>query len=214
MFALEQVPFVLVRQRKELFELVGIETRNKYEVLWPDHRQVGFIAEHGKSMGDVLLRNLLGHWRSFEFLIFDAHRQKVGAASHPFRWFFPRLDVWNSQGVRIGGLQKTLSLLWKNFNLEDSRGGLVARVSSPPWRFWTFVFNDAHGVEVARIEKQWSGLGQELFTDADTFRVTFTAPGMPNELRNVLVASAVLIDLQYFESKGNRGGLIGAGDFG
>ena len=209
MFMLEHTPFIIVRQRKELLELVGIETRNKYEILDPDKQQIGFVAERGKSIGAALSRYFFGHWRGFQFSIFDANRQQVGTARHPFRWFFQKLDVSNSSGVHLGTLQQTLSILWKNFRLEDANGRVVARVSSPPWRFWTFIFKDSTGAEIARIEKKWSGLGRELFTDADTFKVSFTDGRVSNELRNVLVISAVLVDLQFFESKGNEGGLLG-----
>ena len=212
MFRLEHAPYVVVRQRKELLELIGIETRNKYEVLSDDQQQIGFIAERGKSIGAALSRYIFGHWRSFEFLIFDADRQRIGTARHPFRWFFQKLDVRNNDGILLGTLKQNLSILWKNFSLKDGHGRIVARVSSPPWSFWTFVFKDQSGTEMARIEKKWSGLGRELFTDADTFKVTFTQTSIPNDLRNVLVASAVLIDLQFFESKNNEGGLLRSGE--
>ena len=205
---LEAFSSVFVHQRKELLELVGFEGRNKYEVLGPDQQNIGFIAERGKSIGAALMRNIFGHWRSLEFAIFDCERQPVGTARHPFRWFFQKLDVTSSRGTPVGSFEQTLSILWKNFKLKDAHGRLVARVSSPPWRIWTFVFKDERGEEFARIEKKWSGLGQELFTDADTFKVVFTRSSIPNDLRNVLVTAAVLIDLQFFESKGNEGGLL------
>ena len=55
--------------------------------------------------------------------------------------------------------------------------------------------------EMARIEKKWSGLLTEVFTDKDIFRVTFIDPELTQQEREVLVAAAVYIDLQYFETK-------------
>ena len=45
-------------------------------------------------------------------------------------------------------------------------------VSSPFWRLWTFPFA-ARGAEVASVQKKWSGLLAEAFTDKDNFAVDF-----------------------------------------
>ena len=51
---------------------------------------------------------------------------------------------------------------------------------------------------VATVQKQWSGLITEAFTDADNFSVTFD-PDAPPRWKPLALACAVLIDVAHFE---------------
>ena len=55
--------------------------------------------------------------------------------------------------------------------------------------------------EVGLIQKKWSGLLKELFTDADNFWVDFEAVADP-QLRALLFSATVLIDIVHFENRG------------
>ena len=61
-------------------------------------------------------------------------------------------------------------------------GEVVGELRSENWRARDFRFDDAAGVEVARVTKQWRGLATEVFTDADSYAVTF-APSTDDRLR-------------------------------
>lgn len=61
----------------------------------------------------------------------------------------------------------------------------------------------ASGKEVARVEKRWSGLFNEVFTDKDNFRVTYLEALTPNE-RALVLAASLFIDLQYFEREASQ----------
>jgi uncharacterized protein YxjI len=190
---------LIVRQQFELGEMFGLETRNKYAIQTEAGGNVGYAAEQQKSMAGFFLRQILGHWREFEVKFFDDQRQTVLTAIHPFRVFFQRLEVKDARGRRIGALQQRFSLLSKRFDVENSTGRVILEVRSPLWRLWTFVFM-RNAVEAARIEKKWAGLLAEGFTDKDTFRIQFGRVSL--EERQLLLAAAVFIDLQYFEDKG------------
>lgn len=194
------VPHLIVKQRKELAELFGFEARNKYEFLTEDGQTVAFAAEQQRGALGLILRQVLGHWRSFNIHIFDQRRQEVGRAIHPFRWFFQRLEVINPHGKKVGALQQRFALLHKKFDLESGDGRVKMTVYSPFWRIWTFPVM-AEGREVARVEKKWSGLLKETFLDADNFRVSFLDPRLSQDDRLLLMATALFIDLQYFERK-------------
>lgn len=189
---------VHVVQRRELMELLGVETRNKYELRTPDDQVIGFAAEQGKGLLASLARYFMGHWRAFEVTIFDAARQPVLRALHPFRFLFQRLEVSDASGRRIGAIQQRWGWFTKRFDVEDASGGVVLTMSSGLFRPWTFPFS-RDGREVARIEKKWAGLLKEAFTDADRFRVCF-GPTSADE-RALLLAAAIFTDLQYFERK-------------
>ncbi len=59
------------------------------------------------------------------------------------------------------------------------------------------------GTHVGQITKQWSGLVNEVLTDADNFGVIF-----PMDLhvhhKATLLAAVFLIDFMYFEDKGDK----------
>jgi uncharacterized protein YxjI len=196
-------PSLVLRQRRELAELFGYESRNKYEVLDPNGSPVLYAAEQGASLGAAFMRQILGHWRTFEIHVFDAARNIVLRAVHPFRWFFQRLEVYGGDGRPLGALQQRFSIFSKSFDMVDATGRTIMTVRSPFWRPWTFTFENA-GRDVAAVRKKWSGILTEAFTDADSFRVEFTAPDLGPDQRALLLAAGIFIDLQYFEAKAHR----------
>lgn len=204
---LTHYPALVLRQRKELAELFGYESRNKYEVLDPSGAPILYAAEQGKGLGAMFMRQFVGHWRSFELHVFDASRNVVLRAVHPFRWFFQRLEVFDAAGRPIGALQQRWAFFHKRFDVEDAAGRVLMSVSSPFWRPWTFHFERA-GQTVASVLKRWSGALKEIFTDADNFRVEFTHPGLGSDERALLLCAGLFIDLQYFEAKANTGSSV------
>ncbi|HVY30902.1 MAG TPA: phospholipid scramblase-related protein [Polyangiaceae bacterium] len=195
----QQSSELMVVQRRELAELFGIETRNKYSIE-AGGAPFAFAAEQGKGGLAFLARMFFGHWRTFEIHFFDEARQLVLRAVHPFRFFFQRLEVLAADGRALGAIQQRFAIFSKRFDVTDPNGRLLLSVSSPIWRPWTFAF-ERDGRELARVEKKWSGMLQEAFTDADRFRVAFESPVLGLDERSLVLAAAIFIDLQYFERK-------------
>ena len=190
---------IMIVQKRELAELFGFETRNKYSIE-VNGAPFAFAAEQGKGGLAFFARMFLGHWRTFEIHFFDNTRQLVLKAVHPFRFFFQRLEVWAANGRQLGAIQQRWAFFSKRFDVTDPSGRLLLTVSSPIWRPWTFAFQ-RDGRELARVEKKWSGMLQEAFTDADRFRVAFESPELGLDERNLVLVAGVFIDLQYFERK-------------
>jgi uncharacterized protein YxjI len=196
---LQNTTEIAVVQKREIAELFGFETRNKY-VIQINDAPFAFAAEQGKSGLDILARLFLGHWRRFEIHFFDAARRLVFRAVHPFRFFFQRLEIEAADGRPIGAIQQRFALFSKRFDVLDPNETVILTVSSPLWRPWTFAF-ERHGSEVARIEKKWGGVLTEAFTDADRFRILMPRPELSLEERMLVLAAAIFVDLQYFERK-------------
>lgn len=195
----QQSSELMIVQRRELAELFGFETRNKYS-LEVNGAPFAFAAEQGKGGLAFLARMFMGHWRTFEIHFFDNARQLVLRAVHPFRFFFQRLEVFTADGRPLGAIQQRWSFFSKKFDVTDPSGRLLLSVSSPFWRLWTFAFV-RDGRELARVEKKWGGMLREAFTDADRFRVAFDAPELGLDERSLVLAAGIFIDLQYFEQK-------------
>lgn len=190
---------LMVVQRRELAELFGIETRNKYSIE-ADGVPVAFAAEQGKSVGALLLRMLFGHFRRFEIHFFDAARALTFRAIHPFRFIFQRIEVLDASDRPIGAIQQRFALLSKRFDVVDPGGRVLLRVASPLWKPWTFAFT-RDGAELARVEKKWSGLLAESFTDGDRFRVVYASWELGLDERVLVLAASIFVDLMYFEAK-------------
>jgi uncharacterized protein YxjI len=195
----QQSSEIMIVQKRELAELFGFETRNKYSIE-VNGAPFAFAAEQGKGGLAFFARMFLGHWRTFEIHFFDNARQLVIKAVHPFRFFFQRLEVWAANGRQIGAIQQRWAFFSKKFDVTDATGRLLLTVSSPIWRPWTFKFMRDER-ELARVEKKWAGMLQEAFTDADRFRVAFESPELGLDERNLVLVAGVFIDLQYFEKK-------------
>src|SRR5690606_34369079 len=127
-------------------------------------RPLGFVAEQQKGFLGLLLRGVLGHWRPFDLHVFDADRNVVLRAHHPFRFFFQRLDVSDADGRTVGAVERRWGLLTKRLAVLDAEGNELLTVSSGLLRFWTFKF--ARGGDVlATVQKKWGGVLREAFTD-------------------------------------------------
>lgn len=194
---------LIIRQRKELIELIGFETRNKYEICNERGEVIGFCAEQQKGLFGILMRHLLGHWRSFELHVFDNQRREVFIVSHPFRFFFQRLEIYTKDRTLLGSLQQRFSVLRKKFDVEDAQGRVQLRMNSGLLQFWTFPIYRRE-IEVAVIRKKWSGLLKETFLDADNFQIEFKGSSLTEIEKSLLLAAGIFVDIQYFERKANK----------
>jgi uncharacterized protein YxjI len=188
-----------VAQKREPLELLGIETRNQYAIE-AEGARIGYARERSESVWDGLARHFLGHWRRFEIELFDSARELVLRAVHPFRFFLQRLELTTPDGQALGVIQQRLSFVSKCFDVVAADGKIALRVRSSLFSPWAFELT-RHDRSLARIEKKWSGLLRETFTDADTFRVVYSSSELSPEERALVLVAAVFVDLSYFEHK-------------
>jgi len=189
-----------VRQLHEIGEWLGYETRNKYEFLDFNDKQIAFAAEQSKGIIGFFLRQIFGHWRQFDLFFYTPDRQIFIVGHHPFRWFFSRIEVVDKEGRYLGAIQKRFSILTKRFDIENNKGTVIMEVASPIWKLWTFIFKH-QGKPIAAVHKKWSGLISEAFTDRDNFMIEFTSSDLSNDERKIVMTSSLFIDLIYFEKK-------------
>ncbi len=202
--SLSSLSSILIRQKRELGELFGFETRNRYEILRPTGGLLGYCAEQQKGVLGFILRQLLGHWRSFTLYIFNSDRQIIFRADHPFRFYFSEIKVYSEKTQEyMGCIKRRFHIFHTRFDILDKTGQLLFQVKRPLWRFWRFnVYNNSE--ECARIEKKWSGVLYETFTDKDNFAINFLAPQLNDHQKWLLVLAGVFVDLMYFERKAGR----------
>ncbi len=197
---LGQHTFLHVQQIHEAAELFGFETRNKFKILDGNKNELGFAAEKKQGIALAILRQYLGHWRTFDFYFYDNQKQPIMVAHHPFRFYFECLEVQLIDKTKIGSVHKKFSLFYKKFEFQDPRGAVLFTMKSPFWKIWTFpIFRREY--QIACITKKWSGLLSEAYTDKDNFIIEFSRASLSDDHRRLVLAAALLVDLQYFEKK-------------
>ncbi len=193
-----------VRQRRRWFEiLTSLDARNTYVVYDELGNPVFNVDEQGRGFGQFLKRVLLGAWRPFTAKVENVAGQgDVLALRRPFRFMFHRLEVRDPSGNLVGAIQKRWALLRRKYTVEGPDGREVASLFGPLLRPWTFEIRmPGSDVEIGVVQKKWSGLLTEAFTEADNFWVAFEAVPDPR-LRALLFAATVLIDIVHFERSG------------
>jgi uncharacterized protein YxjI len=191
---------IVISQKHELFELLGYETRNKYSIKNEAGLELGFAAEQQKGIFSFLVRQFLGHWRRFDILFFNPQRQLLLKASHPFRWIWQRLEIFDSQNIKIGSIQQRFAIFTKSFDILDANDRVLLQIRSGFFSIWTFKFMRG-GTEMAIVSKKWSGLLSEIFTDKDTFLIQYTNPSLTDVEKTLVLAAGMFVDLMYFERK-------------
>jgi uncharacterized protein YxjI len=199
-----------VQQVFEGLELLGFETWNKYRILDQDSHPLAYAAEQKAGIGGMIMRQFLGHWRTFKVSIFNERKEEVYLLNFPFRWFFKTLFVSESKGRIIGRLEQRFAFFRKKFDVYDTRGNLVANINSSFFKFWTFEFFH-HNQSLGKVQKKWSGVLSEMFTDKDNFVVTYSDPNLTADVKALMLATCLMVDIIYFEQKG-KSSLLDFGD--
>ncbi|MCX5785272.1 MAG: phospholipid scramblase-related protein [Elusimicrobia bacterium] len=185
---------VIVQQKKEWGEiLTGFETKNKYAVLDSSNQQLYWAAEESS----VLVRLFLKVLRPLTMHILSMEGRPVIKSVKPFRFFFHEATIFNSEGRPLGKIKRRFSILTKKFTVEEPQGAVMYSICAPVLHPWTFKISK-NDIETGEIVKKWSGLGKEVFTDADNFSVKFPQ-GANEEQKAVLLGALFLIDMVYFE---------------
>ncbi|MCG2725214.1 MAG: scramblase [Elusimicrobia bacterium] len=185
---------IFVRQKKEWGEiLTGFETKNKYAVFNNLNQQIYWAAEQSSFLARIFLKN----WRPLTIHILSVAGHSVLKNTRPFKFYFHEMHISDSNGQHLGTIKRKFSVFTRKFIIEDNQGIELFKIHGPFFHPWTFniLKND---IEVGKILKKWSGMGKEIFTDADNFNITFPV-GIDAKQKAVFLGALFLIDLLYFE---------------
>jgi hypothetical protein len=189
---------LVIRQRKEWGEiLTGFEARNRYAVLDTDGREIYLAAE---TSGSLLARIFLGKLRPFDIRVVTPEGAPVLAIRRPFRWFFHEVHVSGASGQMLGTVKQRFAWLRRRLAVRDASDLEFCELYGPILHPWTFEIREGERVQ-GRIVKRWSGIGKEVFTDADNFGVEFPQ-GWDVNRKAILLAAVFLVDFLYFERSG------------
>ena len=189
---------LVVRQQVEHLEVfTGFETANRYSI----NSSIGDPLLYAYEDSGWLARQFLKSHRPLTLHVIDSEGQPVLTASRNFFWFLSHMHVCDGSGRPLGSLRRRFAIFGRRFTLEDPAGGPIAEVQGPLFRPNTFMVYKQH-TEVARVTKQWGGVMREAFSDADTFRVEQETQGLDATLSLLVLTTAFVIDLDFFENSG------------
>ena len=179
-----------VHQRRKVFEM-----RNQYELSDDAGQKLGAVEQVEQSPFTFIVR-LLGDMDvvlPVKLSVTDAAGGEVLRLHKP--WFRYAVTVSDGSGTVIGVVRKRAKLGKAVFTVFGPDATTVlGEVKAENWRARNFRIDDATGTEVARVTKQWRGLATELFTDADSYAVTFE-PTTTEPMRSLALAAAFSVDI-------------------
>lgn len=199
MHYLEKTEGLSVEQIKEWGEiLTGFETKNKYTI-----RDLG-----GRPMFEALeespvwSRWLLSSLRPFTLHLWDHRNVAVLELKRPFRFYFGEIRIADQRQRPMGKIKRKFSMIRRKFSVQDRLGREKYEIIGPFFHPWTFNITQ-NGFTIGKITKRWSGLGKEMFTDADNFQVQFPPKAGLND-RCLFIGALFLIDILFFENNNRR----------
>jgi uncharacterized protein YxjI len=170
-----------------------LELRNQYTLTDEEGKEIGKVEQKKQSPLAFILRlaTSLDVALPVTLHVTDTSGEEVLNLHKPwFRW-----GITVSGGGRdLGKVQKQLRVGKATYEVTGPDGQEFAHLKAENWRAKDFKLEDSSGGEVGRITKQWRGLVTEMFTDADSYAVTF-APESPVDSKALALASALAVDL-------------------
>jgi len=196
---------VVVRQQVDARELLrGYETSNRYTFLdAASGAELGGADEDHGGVSGFLSRQFFGAERPLNLTLTDTvHRHWMEARRpySPLAFLVPTTMTVDSNEGLLGTVRRVWPLvLRRRYRVcVANQVGRDLWIDGSPLRPWTFpVMRDER--QVACIQKRWSGVGRELFTDADSFRMLFEDDALTAQERRLLIAAALAIDFDFFE---------------
>ncbi|KAK1613994.1 hypothetical protein QYE76_019511 [Lolium multiflorum] len=200
--------------------MFAFEQESRYIIMDPLFPQspVGYIRE--KS--NVIFRQLLRSRRPFVAEFTDAMGNEIFTVRRPF-WFINSSIYAEVDGKEVGVVHRRWHL-WRRIYDLYLGNKQFAVVENPGFWNWTFTLIDEDEKVLAQIDRNWRGIGLELFTDAGQYAIRFGDSGQSckfglasdiEELevvrsltlpeRAVALALAVSLDSDYFSRRGGWG---------
>jgi len=214
---LTQIDQILVHQAVQLLDaFTGFDCKNKFQVKNSLGQQIYYAAEES----GFCERQICGSHRGFTMHIADNMGNEVLRATRQFKccagccWFACanccayEIEVEAPVGQVIGFVRQSCSPWRPRFEVMDVDHQPILKLTGPfcicecPCFDVDFNVYTMDGEEVGRINKQWSGLAKELFTESDNFGVSFPMD-LDVKAKATLLAGVFLVDMMYF-AKNNQ----------
>lgn len=239
---LREPTLVIERQLEMMNVFLGFEQANRYKIMNSLGEQLGFMEEEDMGLLKVLGRQFFKLHRPFKIKVFNNHGDLLMMIRRPFSFinshikcYLPGYDsagelIYEEIGESIQSWH-----LWRRrynlFKLEDETTNEYEQYGAidAPFLSFDFPVKNENGEVIASVDRNWVGLGRELFTDTGVYIIRMdpaSFAGLGNlypsvagpltlDQRAVLLGNAVSIDFDYFSrhSRGPESGLFSFGSY-
>ncbi|CAG8498965.1 6170_t:CDS:2 [Funneliformis caledonium] len=202
---LQNPTLVVARQLEMLNIFLGFEQANKYALLDPNGNCVGYVAEE-ESFASTILRQLFRTHRKFNAMIIDLEGQLILKIRRPFAWINSRIFISTSEEHLIGEVHQQWHLWRRRYNLFINRKQF-ARIDTG-FLSWDFNIEDELGSILGSVNRNFSGIARELFTDTGKYVIRMDSRELTFDQRAVILAAAISIDFDYFSRHSGNGGFL------
>lgn len=188
---------VLKRSTFFIKEHTGIfKAANNYDILDPGSQKIIMECREPNLGFFTKIFRFTDYKRMtpFDIRITDSAGNPVVRVSRGLSLLRSNVEVLDENNRKIGLFRQHLFSMGGKFEVQDAEGKLLCMLKGS-WSSWDFRF-DQDGRELARVSKEWGGIGKELFTTADNYMlvikddVSFDSP-----LRPLILAAVMCIDM-------------------
>lgn len=238
---LKEPTLVIERQVEMMNVFLGFEQANRYKIMNSLGEQVGFMEEKDIGFMKMLGRQFFRLHRPFDIDVFNNYGDLLLTIKRPFSFinshikcYLPGYDEQGELMLENLGESQQNWHLWRRkynlFKLEDETTDEYDQFGAidAPFLSFDFPVRDHQGSVIASVDRNWVGLGREMFTDSGVYIIRMdpaSFEGLGNlypsvsgpltlDQRAILLGNAVSIDFDYFSrhSSGPGGGLFHFGD--
>ncbi|MDB5037275.1 MAG: hypothetical protein JWQ35_803 [Bacteriovoracaceae bacterium] len=223
LFSFDGIKDICVQQNEDAIRIfTGWPTCNHYSLMNFAGETIGYLAERKGGFWNFISRLFLGNRRPLVLDIIDLNGDLIANLNRPFFWFFSQLFVTNNRHQPVGSVGRRFGVFRNIYSLYRTNNFLFANLKSTIMGGRTigdailgnetFAAFDSEGRDTgACIAREWKGALTRIFTDEDSFIISFAA-NWTAEQKLVLLAAAISIDFDFYESKpsvATRAGITG-----
>jgi hypothetical protein len=218
---------VIERQLEMMNVFLGVEQANRYAILDTNGVHLGYMEEEDFGIAKVILRQIYRLHRPFSVRVLDRQGLHIMTIRRPFSFINSHIKailpaVHQQNEIVIGETKQQWHLWRRRYNLflqtDNEAYDQFGKVDAPFLSF-SFPVKDEQGRLLGVVDRNWVGLGRELFTDTGVYIMrmdpsslaeysdAYPEFGEPLTLdqRAVMLGTAVSIDFDYFSRHSNRG---------
>lgn len=224
---LDEPVLVIERQLEIGSVIMGFEQSRIFRVYRPDGTPLGHLEEVGYGIGTAIMRQITRLHRPFTVRLFGNSGDHLLTVKRPFSIINSQIKCFTPDDTLIGESQQEWHLWRRRYNLflsnpqqNSMEFNQFGRIDAPFLSFQFPVENEQHQV-LGSIDRNWTGISREIFTDTGVYFLRFSADRITESLldqslpishrplslaeRIVMLGTAISVDFDYFSRHSNRG---------
>ncbi|UPQ97825.1 phospholipid scramblase [Chloropicon primus] len=169
--SLDQQALIVTREIEMFNVFLGFEQKNRYTLRDSRGLVAGYVEEEGEGIGKVISRQILRTRRPLTANIFDSRGSLLYRIYRPFYFISSTIIIEDGSGGVLGEVRQRWHLFKRNYDLYLGKGQFGEIKGN--FLAWEFEITDEAGGTLALIDRNFSGFGIELFTDAGKYVIHF-----------------------------------------